>query len=93
MVITKEWLKEHRTASNAYKKVQLEAIGVDWPPTTGWQKAVIGMTIDSAQRRTFEKHSKTGGFSLYQRILGMVKKLATKEKKALYEFLRKDLTK
>ena len=91
--ITKEWLNENKTKNGGYCRTQVEALFLDWPLKKGWKKKVLGMEIDSAQKRTFEKHGHTNGYSLLQRVIAMCRKLSRDDQKVVYEVLRKSLTK
>jgi hypothetical protein len=55
MKITREWIRAHATQKGGYTRAQLEAIGVPWPPQTGWPDRVVGIEITEQQRRIFER--------------------------------------
>ncbi len=55
MKITREWIIAHATPKGGYTRAQLEAIGVPWPPRTGWPDRVVGIEITEQQRRIFER--------------------------------------
>ena len=58
ITITKEWLESNKTKLGGYNRIQIESLGLDWPPPKGWKKLVIGSRIDSAARRAFESKTK-----------------------------------
>ena len=51
MKLTYEILMECRTPRGAWRRVQLAAIGVDWPPVKGWVNRVVGMELTDEQFR------------------------------------------
>jgi hypothetical protein len=54
-LVTDPWLMNHSTnGSTGWTRKQLQALGVSWPPTTGWKQTLIGRRITAAQRRNFE---------------------------------------
>ena len=54
MLITKQYLDEHKTSKGGYTRAQLHAIEVDWPPVKGWKKEVIGQQLTAEQAEAFE---------------------------------------
>ena len=54
MLVTREWIFEHRTRKGAWTRAQLAAIGVSWPPISGWVSRVVGSTISEEDKRQFE---------------------------------------
>lgn len=63
MIITNQWLLDHRTNSGGYTKAQIDALKIPYPPRKGWKQQVKGMEITESQRKRFEqgKHTKSGG--------------------------------
>lgn len=62
--ITNEWLEEFQSKKDGWTRIQLAAIGVDWPPLQGWKKAAAGRTISDEDRLLFEgKSPRQNGFS------------------------------
>ena len=53
--ITNEWLTEHRTKGGGYNAKQLNLLGIQWPPTTGWKQKLIGTNLDSEKAKQFEE--------------------------------------
>jgi hypothetical protein len=37
----------------SYNKPQLEALGVPWPPRTGWKEGLVGRSVSASQYRRF----------------------------------------
>lgn len=40
---------QHRTPKGGWLKVQLEALGVSWPPSKGWARGAVGMNLTDKQ--------------------------------------------
>lgn len=57
-VITVEWIKSNATPRGGWSRYKLAAIGVKWPPKSGWLKNCIGKTISDDQKTAFEKDGK-----------------------------------
>lgn len=55
MIITKQYLNEHLTKSGAITKAQLEALGLSWPPISGWRKRLIGKELAPQKQELFEE--------------------------------------
>jgi len=53
--ITNEWLTEHRTKGGGYNAKQLNLLGIQWPPKTGWKQKLIGTNLDSEKAKQFEE--------------------------------------
>jgi len=53
-VITLAWLDAHRTADRSWTRAQIEALGLTWTPTHGWQGRLVGQRITQAARAAFE---------------------------------------
>ena len=53
--VTEQWLKRNSTANGGYTKGQLQLVGVDWPPSKGWQRALIDAKIPVEDARRFEQ--------------------------------------
>lgn len=58
MIITDEWITDNCSKSRGWTKKQLAALGVSWPPKSGWKKRVIGMEISEENRIIFENEKK-----------------------------------
>ena len=48
------WIHANRTARGGFRRNQLKALGVPWPPVAGWKERAEGMLITLSARRTFE---------------------------------------
>lgn len=57
-VITKEWIEANASSAGGWSKRQLKAIGVYWPPATGWKLRSIGKRITEANKAIFEEKKK-----------------------------------
>lgn len=53
VIITHQFLDDNRTASGAWTRAQFEAIGVAWPPRSGWRQQIVGTEISYAQAEKF----------------------------------------
>lgn len=54
MKITRKYIMQHRTEKGAWTRPQIEALGIDWPPTKGWIDRVIGKELSDDKRKAFE---------------------------------------
>lgn len=59
MIVTKQYLNKHKTGKGGWTKKQLVALGVEWPPTKGWKKIVIGHALTDEKVRAFEGVTKS----------------------------------
>jgi len=71
VVITKAYLQKHSTKSGAWTKAQINALGLEWPVTKGWQKRLEGTEITREQANDFEngRNRKVSGKSKQALIL------------------------
>lgn len=53
MKLTHDHLMQYRTPKGAWLKVQLQALGLTWPPQRGWMKQVVGMELTEQQWQQF----------------------------------------
>ena len=87
-VITKEWLDSNRTAKGAFTRKQIQALGIKWPPRSGWMQSVIGEMITHEQARQFEG-SKTEYAEFkplkYKKILKSIESLDEKQLKSIVQ--------
>ncbi|WP_041377845.1 hypothetical protein [Polaromonas naphthalenivorans] len=56
MKLTHELLMQYRTPAGLWRKVQLQALGLDWPPLKGWIQRVVGMELTDEQFKQFTGH-------------------------------------
>ena len=56
-IVTKDWINKFKTKAGAWNKVQLNALGIKWPPTQGWIDRVDSESISSHNARIFEEAS------------------------------------
>jgi hypothetical protein len=55
LIITRQWIDDNMSKrGGGWKRCQLAAIGVSWPPQRGWKERSIGLEISEEQRRSFE---------------------------------------
>ena len=52
--VTRLWLVEHQTNNGAWTRDQLQALGIGWPPLTGWMLRVMGTEITIEAKARFE---------------------------------------
>lgn len=57
-ILTEKFLLDNRTKNLGYTKVQLELIGICWPPKKNWKKKVINKVFDENILNKFEEISK-----------------------------------
>lgn len=53
-VVTKGWLETHGTRGCGFNRRQLAALGVAWPPASGWKHGLVGTEISDEARAAFE---------------------------------------
>ena len=100
LVITKEYIHAHKTRRGAWTKVQVEALGLEWPPRQGWINDLIGTMLTPDKAYLFEsgKNTKAGNkkenyWDLGKAIIKNVDKLTDSQIIRLYEFIQKELVK
>jgi hypothetical protein len=54
MIVSREWIEKNKTASGAWTRPQIRALGIDWPPTRGWINRVENKVISDENARIFE---------------------------------------
>lgn len=60
MKITFDWLTKNCTRRGGYNRVQIEAVGLKWPPRHGWKNRIVGREITEQQQQLFESFSDGG---------------------------------
>lgn len=53
MLVNREILEQGKSKRGAWSRAQVEALGVKWPLTGGWKKALIGTEVSEDQVRRF----------------------------------------
>ena len=61
MKITFDWITENCTSAGGYKKIQIEAIGLSWPLSSGWKHRASGKEISEEKQKIFESFAKPIG--------------------------------
>lgn len=76
-VITEEWLRANATSGKGWTRRQLEALGITWPPSTGWLQNIIGDSISTEQQAQFERarRGQTQEFYDYERLIVCARKV------------------
>ena len=54
MKLTAQLLHEQATDNHGWNRAQLETIGVQWPPRSGWMREVEGQEISDQQWNQFK---------------------------------------
>jgi len=57
VVLTKALIEAGRTGNSGYSKNQLLALGVSYPPKSGWIERLIGTEVSDEQYERFLGHS------------------------------------
>ena len=52
--VDRDYIMKHRTKNGSWTRNQIQALGVEWPPLSGWIDRVIGTTISPEQQIQFE---------------------------------------
>lgn len=52
--VTEEWINANRTDLGAWTLLQFKALGIDWPPRSGWKEKVLGSDITDEAAHAFE---------------------------------------
>lgn len=55
VVVSLNWLQRHKTPNGGYRKAQLAALGLGWPPERGWQAGQVGRFIPADRAKAFEQ--------------------------------------
>lgn len=53
--ITREWVHQYATDRGGFTRDQIEALGIRWPPSSGWIDRSIGKLITDSQKLRFEQ--------------------------------------
>lgn len=53
--ITRQWLIDNKTERGAWTKDQIESLGIEWPPTSGWIIRIVGKGISLSNKELFER--------------------------------------
>ena len=98
--ITKEYIHKHKTSRGAWTKVQIEALGLSWPPRQGWVNELVGTMLTPDQASAFEngkteraRKKKDSYWDLGKEIIKNVDKLTDNQLTRLYEFARNEMIK
>lgn len=54
MKVTRQFIMDNRTARGSWTRPQIEALGIEWPPTQGWMDRVIGLELTPEQAHQFK---------------------------------------
>ena len=54
MKVTRQFIMDNRTARGSWTRPQIEALGIEWPPTQGWVDRVIGLELTPEQAHQFK---------------------------------------
>ena len=98
MILTKKFLLEHRTKSNAWTKEQFRIIGLTWPPKQNWMSLVKDKELTGAQAAEFIRAKDKSAMSLttlercYLGVLDGLKKLSVGQLVILRDEINKTLS-
>jgi len=98
MIITREYINEHKTEKGAWTKSQILALGVEWPPEKGWQREVEGFDISDENRKIFEskipakKKKKKTAYSSAQSMLSKLPELTDDELERISFFINREIS-
>lgn len=53
-VISSEWIHRYASDAGGWNRKQLEAIGVSWPPSSGWIARLAGKELSDQRKVLFE---------------------------------------
>jgi hypothetical protein len=59
VIISNDFLVAGGTGGVGFTNKQIAALGVPWPPQSGWKKGLIGKTVSLASAREFMQTGKT----------------------------------
>lgn len=76
-LVTREWILDNRTPKGAWNRLQIQALGIQWPPREGWIDRMDGEYIYHYQRERFEEAATI-----------KAKKRLKKDRAAFFEWLR-----
>ena len=54
MIVTRDYILQHRTRKGAWTKAQMIALGVGWPQPRGWIDKTVGKEISAGAAELFE---------------------------------------
>jgi hypothetical protein len=66
VILTDELIRAAASHSGGYNAAQLKVLGIQWPPTSGWKKRLIGTTCT---RDKYAKFLALGGVSVSAEII------------------------
>ena len=98
--ITRDYIESNKTARGAWTKVQIEALGIEWPPTGGWIDRLIGEVISPEQARRFEQGkgirssaNKDVYWDVGEKIIKNIDKITDRNLMKLFDFVRLEMEK
>ena len=100
LVITRDYINDNKTKRGAWTKVQIEALGIEWPPKHGWIDRLIGEVISPEQANRFEQGKEirsSANKDIYwhvgEKIIKNVDKLTDRNLMKLFDFVRLEMEK
>jgi len=85
--LTREYIHSHKTLKGAWNKVQINALGLTWPPRQGWIDELEGEYISLANARLFEAAKLKGAGNITQRIYRKIMKLDDRQLELVHDFI------
>ena len=52
-LVTEEWIASNKTSKGGWNKKQINALGLVWPPRSGWMKLLDGTMISEEKKEAF----------------------------------------
>lgn len=75
MLLTKDYILKHRTKAGSWTKSQIEALGLKWPPKSGWIKKLEGRFIGKYQMGVFESALPAEEANILNKVKFLVKSM------------------
>ena len=77
--VTIDYINKHKTEKGAWTRKQILALGIKWPPKSGWKQELDGTYITQEKAREFEdgktQHAEFKPMK-YKKILSSIEKLS-----------------
>lgn len=83
MKVTKQYLLDNRTSKGGFSKAQINALGIEWPPQSGWMDFLEGSVLSEKQRIEFEISKrvtkKSSGDAINNKLIELINKIDSLE--------------
>ncbi len=96
MLIDRKYIMDNRTSKGAWTKSQINALGIDWPPSLGWIKRLEGTQISEEMKLQFEakkpaKEKKKTPEGLLQAALSNLQVISDEKLHRAVQIIQKEL--